>query len=261
MNVLEPNKAEHLFKHSISCQVIWVNMLKRFLFLSITLHLSLLLLVMGSFTDGDIASMAWSTYDVTLVGVSGMGGTGVANAEKADKERITSSKPRSTHSPRKQTPQKQATVKTELPKSTATKKSTSHNKPIKSRAGGRQQSAGEGHIDSTPTGLPHGQGGFGQGHKGAGIGETNTLPVALRQVQPVYPRRARQRNITGKVIISCTVKVDGSVINPVVIESSPKGIFDKCACAALKQWTFRPALRQGSPVTSTITVPIRFELN
>jgi len=268
MNVLEPNKDEHLFKHSTDCQAVYSTMLKYFFFISILLHLSLLLIMTNMFTKEEIHPTTWSTYDVTLVGHSSMGGTGVANAEEADRGRIDSPAPRNTRNKLKKTTSTQHTEKSGYSKKITTSTQSIQVKASHRPISQKQHNADTGSVDNSREGtsstnnfgVPLGENGFGQGQK-TGIGKTTTLPVALHQIEPVYPRRARQRSITGKVIIICTVNTDGSVTDPIVTESYPKGIFDKCACTALKYWTFRPARHQGRPVASRITVPFRFELN
>ncbi len=243
-------------------------MLKYFLFSSILFHLTLVALVGGSFTTEDIRSTAWSTHIVTLEGLSGLSGTGQDKASKEDKGIIASPKPRGENIGLRKAPQHDGADPSGQAEKTLKKTETSQADGANPTAGGLERGQGQdvGHMaggvaDTNVTRIPRGQGGFGKGAKGFGIGKTSTLPVALHEVQPVYPHRARQRNITGKVIISCTVNVDGSVADLVVIESFPRGVFDKSACAALKHWSFRPAIHQGRPAASRITVPFRFELD
>lgn len=244
-------------------------MLKYFLFSSIILHLSLGAFIVFSSTKAEVRSTTWSTYEVTLLGTSGMGGTGIANAEKTSKGLITSPKPRNKHSALKEKASKQNTGESNQSKRKSPDNISLHAGSTISQTdalqkwtdNGNSMTAERGLTESDPNGIPHGQGGFGHGHKRDGIGKTNTIPVAIHQVRPEYPRRARQRSITGKVVISCIVNIDGSVADPIIIKSSPEGIFDKCACTALKHWKFRPALHQGRPISSRITIPFRFELN
>jgi len=239
-----------------------------FLFLSFLLHASLLLAMVALSTEGETHPAGWSSGNVILVGLPDMGGTGAANAEKADGGRISSPAPRTSGTARKDSapaPQEQKSRQAKGPtpgvQSIETKALDNRIAPTRDGTGASSAAgAGGGMSGAEPHGVPLGDNGFGQGRK-PGIGNTGAFPVALHQVEPEYPRRARQRNITGKVVISCTVNVDGSVADPVVIESSPKGVFEQCACSALKQWTFRPAFRQGDPVASRITIPFRFEIN
>lgn len=244
-------------------------MLKYFLFSSIILHLSLGAFIGFSSTKAEVRSTTWSTYEVTLLGTSGMGGTGIASAEKASKGLISSPKPRNKQSALKKTASKQnmgefsqSKGKSSDNSSLQTGSTINQTAALQKRTENGNNMTPEGGLtDSAPNGIPHGQGGFGHGQKKDGIGNTNTIPVAIHQIRPEYPRRARQRSITGKVVISCIVNTDGSVADPIIITSSPEGVFDKCACTALKHWKFRPALHQGRPIASRITVPFRFELN
>ncbi len=62
--------------------------------------------------------------------------------------------------------------------------------------------------------------------------------LAIKKVEPRYPRRAKRRGITGYV--KCKFKIDqnGKVYDIKITSSKPKGVFDKSALQALKQWRF-----------------------
>jgi len=86
------------------------------------------------------------------------------------------------------------------------------------------------------------------------------LPIA--KVQPVYPSRAVSRGIEGHVLLEFTVTRTGSVVDPVVLESVPKGVFDRAAKNAALKFKYKPRVVQGSPVAvSGVTNLIRFNLD
>ena len=58
---------------------------------------------------------------------------------------------------------------------------------------------------------------------------------------PEYPRGAERRGIEGSVTISFSVEADGSVADAEVTASTPEGVFDRAALAAVEQWRFEPA--------------------
>ncbi|MBD3648076.1 MAG: energy transducer TonB [Pseudomonadales bacterium] len=64
--------------------------------------------------------------------------------------------------------------------------------------------------------------------------------VALKVVRPVYPLFAVNHQIEGHVLVQFGLKEDGSVINPFVLESRPKDIFDRAALEAIRQFRFEP---------------------
>jgi protein TonB len=45
-----------------------------------------------------------------------------------------------------------------------------------------------------------------------------------------------------------------------VIESTPKGVFDRAATDAIRRWRYRPARYNGQPVEVPVRTRIRFEL-
>jgi protein TonB len=85
------------------------------------------------------------------------------------------------------------------------------------------------------------------------------LPVPVQQVAPQPPARARQKGISGVVVVSLLIGVDGRVQDIDVLESRPPGLFDEAAITAVRQWRYQPARYQGEPVPLRIDVPIRFD--
>lgn len=71
------------------------------------------------------------------------------------------------------------------------------------------------------------------------------LPIV--KVAPVYPRRAQERGIEGYVILEFTVTKLGTVINPVVIETT-SSLFNKAAMNASLKFKYKPRVVNGEPV-------------
>lgn len=91
------------------------------------------------------------------------------------------------------------------------------------------------------------------------VGETRPARP-LRKVQPVYPPEASRRRIEGWVELSFTIDTDGKVTDVQVVRSQPPRVFDREAVAAMRQWTFEPALRDGQPVPSRGARRMEFRL-
>ena len=72
------------------------------------------------------------------------------------------------------------------------------------------------------------------------------LPIV--RVEPIYPTRAASRGIEGYVIVEFTVTSNGSVIDPVVVEAEPSGIFNSAAERAVLKWKYKPRVVDGAPV-------------
>ncbi len=81
--------------------------------------------------------------------------------------------------------------------------------------------------------------------------------VALRVVQPIYPFKAMLKEIEGHVVVEFTVKEDGTVLNPFIVESEPEEIFDSAALKAIAQFRFQPR-EVGGDVLVADGVRMRF---
>jgi protein TonB len=85
------------------------------------------------------------------------------------------------------------------------------------------------------------------------------LPIV--KVNPVYPRRAQTRGIEGYVILEFTVTRLGTVLNPVVIEAKPPGIFDRAATNAALKFKYKPKVVNGEAIdVAGVLNKITFEL-
>jgi periplasmic protein TonB len=83
--------------------------------------------------------------------------------------------------------------------------------------------------------------------------------VAVRTVPPEYPERLRAQQVTGLVVIKCTVDEQGNVVSPAVEKSTDEG-FNQPALDAIRKWKFKPARQDGNPVSKTVIIPIRFAI-
>lgn len=85
------------------------------------------------------------------------------------------------------------------------------------------------------------------------------LPIV--KVAPVYPRRAQTRGIEGYVLLEFVVTKTGAVRDPVVIEASPPGIFDRAAIQAALKFKYKPKVVNGEPIdVAGVRNLITFEL-
>ncbi len=86
-------------------------------------------------------------------------------------------------------------------------------------------------------------------------------PVASFTQQPVYPSRARSKNINGNVMLNILIGKDGAVKKIKVLEVDPEGYkFEQAAVNAVRNWRFQPATYKGKPVKVWATLPLGFEL-
>jgi periplasmic protein TonB len=85
-----------------------------------------------------------------------------------------------------------------------------------------------------------------------------THPERIRRVPAKYPKVAEMANVEGTVVIEAVIDVDGRVTRPRLLKSIP--LLDAAALDAVKQWEFKPAMRDGRPVPVTVKLSVEFVL-
>lgn len=91
------------------------------------------------------------------------------------------------------------------------------------------------------------------------VGDGVSEPALIRKVEPEYSEAARQAKWSGTVIVSFEINEQGIPEHPRVLRSTGFGLEEK-AIEAIMQWRFRPAMRDGKPVSVTTQVEISFRL-
>lgn len=81
----------------------------------------------------------------------------------------------------------------------------------------------------------------------------------LRNPSPEYPERSRENGEQGSVLLRVSVSAAGRASEVTVAVSSGYPRLDRAAKAAVESWRFVPAKRNGQPVDSVLTVPVRFQ--
>jgi protein TonB len=90
------------------------------------------------------------------------------------------------------------------------------------------------------------------------IGGQVKAPALLRRVEPVYPDVAVLAKVTGLVVLEATVDTGGIVTSVRVLQS--RGVLDKAAIGAVKQWQYSPLVLNGIPTPFVLTVTLNFAL-
>lgn len=72
-----------------------------------------------------------------------------------------------------------------------------------------------------------------------GLLDANSLR-ALKKVNPKYPRRAKMKKQAGSVQLAFDIDKTGLVSNVKVLDSNPKGVFEKNSIRAIQKWKFKP---------------------
>ena len=88
----------------------------------------------------------------------------------------------------------------------------------------------------------------------AGVGGADEAPVLVRRVDPIFERDAP----AGVVIIETVITRAGDVCAARVLRGLNAAV-DETALAAVRQWKFVPAKKQGRPVQAVfnLTVAVR----
>jgi len=80
---------------------------------------------------------------------------------------------------------------------------------------------------------------------GLAVSDGDYLPIV--KVEPVYPRRAMSRGMSGHVIVEFTVTRTGTVRDPFVVEST-SSIFERAALAAVLKFKYKPRVVDGEAI-------------
>ena len=96
---------------------------------------------------------------------------------------------------------------------------------------------------------------------GASISITDGEMLPLVNVTPQYPTRAASRGIEGWCQVSFTVTETGGVIDVVVVDAEPAGIFDTASMRAAERFKFQPKVVDGQGVAvPNVQYVFRYEL-
>lgn len=91
----------------------------------------------------------------------------------------------------------------------------------------------------------------------SGFINSDADPELIHRVKPVYPELAIRARVTGQVLLRVDIDEEGLVRNVAVFRGHP--LLDGAAVAAVKQYKYRPTLKDGKPVPVTIMVPVEFK--
>ncbi|GIX31449.1 MAG: protein TonB [Porticoccaceae bacterium] len=85
------------------------------------------------------------------------------------------------------------------------------------------------------------------GLSGAFARDTDYIPIYVPQ--PVYPRRAQARGVSGYAVVQVTITTTGAVRDPVLLEEYPENYgFGEAALRAARKLKYNPRVVDGKPV-------------
>jgi TonB family protein len=91
------------------------------------------------------------------------------------------------------------------------------------------------------------------------VGNGVTAPILLYKKEPEYSEEARVAKISGTVVLSVVIGVDGHADNATLARSMGFGL-DEQALDAVMQWQFQPGTQNGLPVAVNAMIEVNFRL-
>ena len=92
-------------------------------------------------------------------------------------------------------------------------------------------------------------------------GVTNPVRIRESYVKPRYAQELREAGIEGKVILQAIVTKDGHIRDVEVLKSTNPGHgLEEAAIEAVKQWRYKPAMKDNRPVEVYFTIRMDFTL-
>jgi TonB family protein len=82
----------------------------------------------------------------------------------------------------------------------------------------------------------------------------------LKSLEPRYPSRALSRDIQGWVEIGYTITPKGKVVDVKTLRADPAGMFDAAATEAVTRLSYKPFIKDGTPIAVTTRIRVAFRL-
>jgi protein TonB len=125
--------------------------------------------------------------------------------------------------------------------------------------GSMGQGSGSGLGNGNGSGLGNGSGkGTGGGVYRPGTGGVSA-PIPISTPEPEFSEEARKAKVAGNVVVYLVVDEHGNARNVRVVRGIGMGLDEK-AVEAVKQYKFKPAMRNGVPVAVEMNVEVNFQI-
>lgn len=89
--------------------------------------------------------------------------------------------------------------------------------------------------------------------------ELDVRAEPINEVDLVYPVKAYEMRMPGRVVVRILINEHGAVDGASVVEAAPPGVFEEAALAATQALLFRPAQKHGRGVKSQKTIEVTFD--
>jgi len=85
-------------------------------------------------------------------------------------------------------------------------------------------------------------------------------PSVASEVKVPYPEEARRAGVEGTVVLSITIDDRGTVVEARIVSGPGHGL-DEAARDAIRKFRFRPAVKNGEPVSTELKYSYTFLLD
>ena len=83
-------------------------------------------------------------------------------------------------------------------------------------------------------------------------------PEPTYRPEPEFPKWLREHNISGSVSVTALVDAHGNVSKAEITKPCGASL-DELAIAAVSSWKFKPAVKDGAPVPTRVTIDVDFQ--
>jgi protein TonB len=90
-------------------------------------------------------------------------------------------------------------------------------------------------------------------------GQLDKAPRAVAQPAPRFPTELQHEVSSAELVVEFIIDTSGAVQGATIVSSTHHG-FDRAALEGVRQWKFRPGIKDGRKVNTRILQPIRFAL-
>jgi len=82
-------------------------------------------------------------------------------------------------------------------------------------------------------------------------------PMAIRLINPAYPKKVKKKKMHGQIVLSVTIATDGTVKTASVVSANPA--VAGAALEAVRRWRYLPAMHNGELIETTQEVTIDYD--
>ena len=91
------------------------------------------------------------------------------------------------------------------------------------------------------------------------VGGRVKAPQITSRTLPIYSKEALRARIEGSVIVLAAVDATGRMCSLRIERALEPGL-DQAASASVRQWRFKPGLKDGTPVAVQVHIEVEFSL-